>query len=337
MHKLVYSTIIWLFLGGIAARGQGIHFSQFYNAPQLLNPANTGLMPMEDFSIGANYRDQWTTLPAPFKTMAAHGDLQLLRNQNQTNWLGIGAAFFSDKAGQGVLSLDKFQASIAYHVQMNEDHMISAGASVGYVQRSIDFSRLTFDVQWDGFRFDRNRSQQEPYARTATSYADVMLGVNYAYFPHEDFYMKIGAGLMHLNRPTESFYSSENRLGMRPMLNVDVLWKTAERFIINPSLYYAHQKGASEIVFGSLFNTAVGELGLNNSIVYGLYYRLGESFIPVVGMEWSQFKLMFSYDITASPLSTANRSRGAAEVGIVFKGFYNAVSRGRDSYNCPRF
>src|SRR5690606_4380372 len=122
---------------------------------------------------------------APFTTIAAHADMQLLRNKNITNWMGVGLAFFSDKAGQGILSLDKIQASLAYHVQMQDNSMLSAGASVSYVQRSIDFNRLTFDVQWDGFRFNPNASQQEPYARQSLNYVDVMLGANYAYFPSE--------------------------------------------------------------------------------------------------------------------------------------------------------
>lgn len=337
MSKIVKLLFLCMLIFG-QSYAQGLHFSQYYNAPQLLNPANTALMPMEDFSIGANYREQWTNVPAPFTTFAAHGDLQLMRNKNLTNWLGLGIAFFSDKAGNGILSKDKVQASIAYHVQLDDYNMISAGASVGYVHRSIDFNRLTFDVQWDGFRFDRNRPQNEPFARQATNYLDVMLGVNYAFFPNENFYLKLGAGLMHLNRPNESFYSGDNRLGIRPMGNLDIIMKAGDKIIINPSVYYANQKNASELVFGSMFNANLGgEEGMNNSVMLGLYYRLGESFIPVLGMEWSRLRIMFSYDITASPLAKANRSRGAAEFGIVFKGLYGSMSKGRDNFNCPRF
>ncbi len=316
---------------------QGLHFSQYYNAPPLLNPANTALYPMEDFSLGVNYRDQWANIPAPFKTIAAHGDWQMMRNNNITNWLGMGLAFYSDKAGDGLLSMNKIQASLAYHVQLDDWSMLSGGVSVAYAHRQIDFARLTFDVQWDGFKFDRGNPNQEPFVRKSTSYADIMLGLNYAYFPNEDFYIKVGAGLMHINRPVQSFYEAQQRIGMRPIANVDMLWKTAERFIVNPSIYYSYQSGASELIFGSTFNTAVGEMGLNNALIYGLYYRMGESFIPVLGMEFNQFKIMFSYDITTSPLSTANRSMGAAELGIVFKGFYSSHSRGRDGFNCPRF
>src|SRR5690606_2306615 len=131
--------------------------------------------------------------------------------------------------------------SLAYHVQMQDNSMLSAGASASYVQRSIDFNRLTFDVQWDGFRFNPNASQQEPYARQSLDYVDVMLGANYAYFPSENLYLTVGAGLMNITRPKESFYRDDNRVGMRPVLNVDLLLKSGERFIVNPSVYYTRQ------------------------------------------------------------------------------------------------
>jgi type IX secretion system PorP/SprF family membrane protein len=337
MFRFLYTLFIVASLS-TQLRAQGLHFSQYFNAPQLLNPANTALMPLEDFSMGANYREQWKSVPAPFTTIAAHADMQLMRNKNITNWMGLGFAFFSDKAGQGILSLDKIQASLAYHVQMQEYSMLSAGVSVSYVQRSIDFNRLTFDMQWDGFKFNPKSSQHEPYVRQSLNYIDVMLGANYAYFPNENVYFKIGAGLMNVTRPKESFYDTDSRVGMRPVVNIDLLMKSGDNFIINPSVYYTRQRGASELVFGSLFNLNLGaESGISNAMVAGIYYRMGESFIPMLGMEFSRFRWTISYDITASQLSVANRSKGAFEIGVIYKGFYSALSRGRDSYNCPRF
>jgi type IX secretion system PorP/SprF family membrane protein len=333
-----FLILIGMCLLGLPSFGQGIHFSQYYNAPQLLNPANTALIPTEDYQVGVNYREQWSNVPAAFKTIAAHGDFQLLRNKNLTNWMGIGVAFFSDKAGAGILSLDKVQASLAYHVQLNDYNMISAGISGAFVQRSIDFSRLTFDAQWDGMSFNKNLAQQEPYATNRVRYADVMLGVNYAYFPNPDFYLKIGAGAQHLNRPNESFYRQENRLGIRPMANVDALIKAGDKFIINPSLYYAYQKKASELVAGALFNLNVSSMDrANNQMIMGVFYRWNESFIPVVGIEWTKMRLMCSFDATTSGFSKANRSFGAIELSLSFKGLYSSISGGRDTYNCPRF
>ncbi|HRP90458.1 MAG TPA: PorP/SprF family type IX secretion system membrane protein [Edaphocola sp.] len=337
MYKFFIFSI-YLILLSLIGRGQGIHFSQYYNAPQLVNPANTGLMPQEDFSVGALYREQWNSVPVPFKTIGANGDFQLLRNRNITNWMGLGIGFFSDKAGNGILSLNKFQTSLAYHVQLDDYNMLSAGFTAGYVQRSIDFERLTFDTQWDGFEFNTSNPNKEPYERKSLSYLDITAGVNYAFFPNENLYIKAGIGLLHLNRPNESFYKQKNKLGIRPMANVEIIIKAGDNLILSPSLYYANQKKASELVFGSLFSIALGnEMEFNNSFFAGLYHRLGDAIIPVIGTEFSKFRIMLSYDITISPISPANRSQGAVELGLVYKSLYSPRSRGRGSYNCPRF
>ncbi len=176
------SCFLLLLFCTAAAQGQGLHFSQFYNAPLLLSPANTALMPESDYRVGANYRNQWSSIPAPFTTISAYGDFQAFRNRNNTNWLGIGGAFFSDRAGNGDLSLTKAQVSAAYHVQMGAYNMLSVGIGAAFVQRSVDFAKLTFDTQWDGFTFDPRSANGEKYSFQKTTYADISAGVNYAFF-----------------------------------------------------------------------------------------------------------------------------------------------------------
>src|SRR5690348_17309701 len=92
----------------LPAFAQSLHFSQYYNAPMLLNPANTALMSDYDYRVGANYRNQWATIPVPYNTASAWFDLQAFRKFEGTGWLGIGGAFFNDKAGNGNLSLNQF-------------------------------------------------------------------------------------------------------------------------------------------------------------------------------------------------------------------------------------
>lgn len=319
-------------------QAQGLHFSQYYNAPMLLSPANTALMPESDFRVGANYRSQWSNIPAPFRTISAYGDFQVFRNANGTNWLGLGAAFFSDKAGNGSLSLMNAQVSAAYHVQLGDYNMLSIGLGLAFVQRSVDFAKLTFDTQWDGFTFDPKAANGEAYSFQKTSYADITAGINYAFFPNENVYIKLGAGLLHVNRPSESFYKMENKLGMRPTGNLDMLFKLNDSWIADVSGYYSYQKGASETVFGTLFTYSVGpKENLPNVFMLGVYHRLNDAIIPVFGFEWSKIKVMASMDITTSGVSTATRGNGAFELSLTYQGLYSSGSKNRNAYNCPRF
>lgn len=320
------------------AQAQGMHFSQYYNAPMLLNPANTGLMSDYDYRLGANYRNQWSSVPVPYKTFSAYADFQAFRAQNETNWLGMGLAFYNDKAGNGNLSLNRTEAFIAYHIELGSTSMISGGLSAAYNQRSVDFSKLTFNMQWDGATFNTTLPNGEKGGVVKTTYLDVSAGLNYAFFPNENVYVKIGGGVSHLNQPKESFYGMINKMGIRPTGNIDALFRLNNMCIINPSVYYTNDKTADELIYGTLFSVLVGgEERTGQHLLLGAYNRWNESVIGAVGFEFNAFRLMASYDVTISKLAPYNNRNGAMEIGLTWKGVYNSNAEAHKVYNCPRF
>lgn len=337
----IYFTIaVWGVLGHGELKAQGIHFSQYYHAPMLLNPANTGLMPENDYRVGANYRNQWGSIPVPYRTMSAYGDFQLLHSTESNSWMGIGAAIFNDKAGDGDLSLNRFVGFAAYHLALGHSSMISAGLSGAYTQRSVDFSKLSFDVQWDGFTFNRDLPNNELPGTAKTNYFDVGAGLNYAFFPNEAVYVKFGVGVSNINQPSESFYGKDNRLGLRPSANLDGFFRMTERFIFNPSAYYSQQKEAYEMVFGMMFQYWLGGRGNEaTQLLLGPYHRLGESLIPAFGIEIGTIRVVSSYDFTVSDIKDYNRSRGAFEISIRYLGDYTWRGGGapKNLFSCPRF
>lgn len=318
---------------------QGLHFSQFNNAPLLLSPANCGLLPKDNYRAGVQYRNQWSQIPVPFNTFSAFADFQLLYNYDHTSWLGLGGALFTDQAGAGDLSLTKFQADVAYHLQLGYYTMLSVGFGLAYAQRSVNFSKLTFDAQWDGLTFNKDLANQESYTFQKTGYPDVSVGLSYAYFPNDNVYFRVGMGLLHVNQPNESFYHLDNKIGMRPTANADVLFKLNGSWICEISSYYTQQKKALELVYGAKFSYNVTPTENSpNILIFGVYQRLDDAIIPMLGFEWDKIQLLSSVDITTSDLTPASRGNGAMEFSIIFKGLYNN-NRGKDvgGYNCPRF
>jgi len=320
------------------AKAQGIHFSQYYNAPMLTNPANTGLMSDNDYRVGVNYRNQWSSVPVPYKTFSAYADFQALHADQLSNWLGFGVAFFNDKAGDGNLSLNRVVGNVAYHLQMGYSSMLSMGVSGTYAQRSVDFTKLTFDMQWDGFAFNGTLPNGEQAGVAKTNYMEVGAGLNYAYFPNDNVYIKVGVGVDQINQPKESFYGQNNQLGMRPTANVDATFKMGNSFILNPSMYFSTQSKAYELVYGTLAQVYVGGEGREASqLIFGAFNRWNEAVIGTFGYEWGGMRIMMSYDFTISKLAPYNQSNGALEFGIVYKGLYTHGGSARKLYNCPRF
>lgn len=327
-----------LIAGSLSVVAQGLHFSQYNNAPLLLSPANTGLLPEDNYRAGVQYRNQWSQIPATYNTFSAFADFQLLYNEYHTNWLGLGIALFNDRAGAGDLSLTNIQASVAYHLQVGASNMLSIGLGIAYAQRSVDFSKLTFDAQWDGFSFDRNLASQENFSFQRTGYPDIAAGINYAFFPNENAYFRLGFSVLHINQPKESFYHLENHIGMRPVASLDALFRLNNAWIAEISGYYTSQKKAREVVYGALFSCNVTpQEHQPNVLILGAYHRLDDAIIPTVGFEWNKIRFLGSMDITTSGLSPANKGNGAIEFSVLFRGLYHKTGKDISGYNCPRF
>ncbi|MEN9338833.1 MAG: hypothetical protein RIQ62_145 [Bacteroidota bacterium] len=337
MKRILFSILM---LGMLTqSQAQGLHFSQYNNAPMLLNPANTGLLQDNDWRAGVQYRNQWSTVAVPYNTFAVYGDCGLFRNQWETSWLGTGLGIWRDVAGTGNLALTKVQANLAYHVLLNDNSSLSAGLGAAYNQRSVDFDKLTYDVQWDEFSFNKNISNNESFNKARSSFMDLSLGMNFAYYNNTNFYMKVSVGARNLNQPSETFYGSSNRLGLRPLANLDITYKASNSFIINPSIYYTTQKRASELVAGAMFNINVGEnrVSGNNEFLIGAYYRLQDAAIFATGYQFRQHRVTFSYDHTVSQMSAGNKGIGAFELSLILQGTYKPGNYIVNTYGCPRF
>ncbi|NBO56718.1 MAG: type IX secretion system membrane protein PorP/SprF, partial [Actinobacteria bacterium] len=100
--------IISAWIVSVAGWGQDLHFSQFMNSPLLTNPANAGFIPDGDYRLGANYRNQWSSVTAfPYKTMSVFGDMQVMPNPEGNGWIGLGGLILRDVAGASVLTSTK--------------------------------------------------------------------------------------------------------------------------------------------------------------------------------------------------------------------------------------
>src|ERR1700733_4279994 len=131
LYKLSILLSFNLFLVNFLV-AQDLHFSQFFSSPLTTNPANTGFIPDADYRVGANYRNQYSSIMAvPYKTMSIFGDAQVFRNRIETGWLGLGGVILRDVAGTGSLTSTKLYGSIAYHQELGLSSLLTAGFNVG--------------------------------------------------------------------------------------------------------------------------------------------------------------------------------------------------------------
>ena len=72
--------------------GQDIHFSQFWMAPLIQNPAMAGAM--YDMEGILNYKSQWGSIASPYKTYNASFDMRVTKSKRRLNFLAGNKYFF---------------------------------------------------------------------------------------------------------------------------------------------------------------------------------------------------------------------------------------------------
>lgn len=324
-----------------AVVGQDLHFSQFMNSPLTTNPANTGFIPEGDYRIGINYRNQWSSIMAvPYKTMSAFGDMQIMRDNSDNGWMGIGGVILRDVAGSGNLTSTKIYGSVAYHQTLGYSSLLSLGFNVGWANKQINTTNLKFPDQFDGHFFDNKIPTNVMLARNEVSFLDLQVGMNYAYFPTEKIYVNGGFSAMHVNQPNESFFSdnqaADAKVPMRFTGFLNGSFKLNDEWILNPNIYYSRQVTASELVAGANAHYNLSGDG-ETVLIGGMYYRHKEAVIPMVGVGLKSYTFSFSYDATMSSLKTYNNTRGAFEFSLVKQGLFDQYNGNQRQSMCPSF
>ncbi|MEO6845521.1 MAG: PorP/SprF family type IX secretion system membrane protein [Ginsengibacter sp.] len=318
---------------------QDLHFSQFFNNPLLTNPANTGFIPDADYRLGASYRNQYSNIMSvPYQTMSIYGDAQVLRNQFENGWMGLGGVIVRDVAGTGSLTSTQVYASAAYHQMLGLSSLLTAGFNLGWANKRIDQSKLTFPDQFDGQFFNNTLPTSVQLLNNSSSYFDMQVGLNYAYFPTKNIYINAGYSIQHVNRPKETFFEEgdDARISIRNIAFLNAIIKTSDVVIINPAAYFTTQAGATEFSLG--MNAAYDLSGDGSKqIIGGLFYRYNDAVIPMVGLEISNIRFTFSYDVTTSSLKNYNHSMGAEEFNVMNKGFYSQFNGDKRQTLCPTF
>lgn len=339
MFKKLLACGAFLWAGMVQA--QDLHFSQFFNSPLSTNPANTGFIPDGDYRLGVNFRNQWSSvMTLPYKTMSAFGDIQVLKDQSENGWMGVGALVLRDVAGSGNLTSTKIYGSVAYHQLLGYASLLSLGFNVGYANKQINVSELKFPDQFDGRFFDNKLPTSVNLARNNIGYLDMQVGMNYAYFPTDKIYLNTGFSVHHVNQPRESFFDSngliDNRVPRRYIGFLNGSFMVNDQWIINPNAYFTTQSKVTDLMVGANAHYNLSGDG-EYLLLGGLYYRHKDAVIPLLGLGYKDYIFTFTYDATISTLKNYNNTRGAFEFSLVKQGVLDQYRGNRRQTICPSF
>lgn len=341
MNKIYIISILFFALG-IKVQAQDIHFSQFYTPTILSNPALTGIF-TDDYKIGVLYRSQWGSIAVPFKTELV--DMETKIQVNSVNdFISFGLLGYSDKAGSINFNTNAFYGAINYNKSMNDKYgsYLSVGFTGGYIQRSIDFSKATFDFQYQNGDFNSGNSNgEQQIPNPKINNWDLGAGVSFSSSFDADNKINyfLGAAAYHFTPIKTSFYGNSSVADLAPRLvgNAGLDYNFDETYALKFHFNYMNQGAYQELVGGGVFKWSKVDLHNNQPFALsgGLYYRYKDAFIPTFIVNYKGNAVTVSYDVNTSTLSPYTNLRGAFEISFFRTGVYRKAYE--DKHLCPRF
>ncbi len=313
---------------------QDIHFSQFDASPLTLNPALTGMMDL-NFRVSNNYKNQWSSVAAPYSTLAFAYDMNVLKNRGKNTWLGVGLSAFNDKAGKSQLSNTQVNLSLAATQIINDHNTLSAGIQGGYAQKSINLSKLTWDNQFNGNNFDPSLSSRELNYSDKKNYFDVSAGGLWNFQNSEALNFSTGLAVFHANKPDKSFNNNKKE-SLHPKLVIHQKTEIKlrhndnfpDRYIV-PKILFMNQGAQRELFLGAFFKikmqTASRYTNWRNEVTMdlGAFYRKGDAIIAATSFDYGNIRMGISYDVNISKLKTASTYNGGIEFSLLYSGIFS--------------
>ncbi len=336
MRSVVTYLLVMLVTNSLA---QDIHFVQFTETPQLVNPGLTGVF-KGNIRIIANYRDQWATVDAPYRTFGFNYDHRIVpKKLKKKASLAVGLAAYRDDAGDLGLHTTSGVISLATTLNLTREQSVSAGIQSGVLYRGIDMTNAIWGSQYDGDNFDPTMSSGEVSNFNSFVSPDVSLGFSWnlskplGVGPFRELYVRAGTGLFHLNRPKQRFNLGESdRLDLRWTLHADAMMGVGSgRSYIVPMFLFQLQGPSTEAVFGALYRFMLKEAAQVTGFVkggalsFGATYRWGDAITPIIAVEYLMLRMGVSYDVNVSKLNKATGFQGGLEISLkctIVDGFY---------------
>ena len=319
-------------------KAQDPHFTQYYAAPMLMNPALTGFF-NGDVRISSCYRSQWPSIQYPFVTGTVSADANAFKSYiKDGDIMGVGFTGLFDKTNNGGLKTNALSASFSFHKLLDQFgiNRLGIGAMATYNTRLLDYSKFSFGQQLTPLGFDNTLPTGEAVNGFSTNYIDYSVGILYSAITDiNSFYC--GGSVYHFNQPNESFNGPQHTIKPRYVVNAGGNSNVGESNKMFYSAAYMNNEYTSDLIFGAAFSKSLSDIAEENyNLILGGYYRYNDAFAPYVGLEYKNLRGGISYDVNVSTLTTASKLRGGFELTLSYLFTQDPDANAIKQTLCPR-
>lgn len=328
-------------------RSQDLHFTLHNMTPLAFNPANTGGF-YGSYRISGLYRDQYRTVAGAgaYMTPTFSVDLPVIKGFKETDWVGVGLFFYSDRSGDAGLTQSAFKLSAAYHWAMNKkgNNVLAIAYQTGSVGREIkDISKLQFGdgllVNNPGASMDLNNINMDP-----KGFLDHVGGLKFTSKFNKTDEFTIGVAAGKFGNPNFSILSQGGNYQVDPRVHAQIGMSTlmSDNLRFMPNVTYQKILGTAANTFvlqgliDYLFNEEKG-IVMKGGLGYRSGAGFGDAIQLMVGADIKEIRVMVGYDINVSTLSSASSAQGGFEIAAQYIGRIYKRPKPDPIIFCPRF
>lgn len=318
MRKWFY--IISFLIPCFVLQAQDIHLTQYYTSPLNLNPATAGFFNGTQRFTMQN-KTQWRSVTVPFKTLSASFDMPVLKRYLKQDIFGGGVVVNRDQAGDSRFGTTQVNLTLSYirSISRINNQFIAFGLQLGGAQRSIDYSQLMFDSQYDGSAYNPALSNNEQFAKSNFYFSDISAGIYWNILNHQSLGFDAGLSVFHINKPKQSLFDNNTiRLDRKLVMHFGSQFDATRKIHIYPGILFMSQGKYRELDIGTLTKfikipTEANYLALS----LGLFYRVNDALNFVAGLDYKDVSVGLSYDVNLSTLVPASHSKGGFEISLI--------------------
>ncbi|MCD4679741.1 MAG: type IX secretion system membrane protein PorP/SprF [Bacteroidales bacterium] len=314
MKKNITFLLFFLLSVSLTFGQQEAQFSQNMFNKLAMNPAYAGSK--KAICATGLIRQQWAGFKDPEGNSVAPRTF-LISLDSPVRFLhgGLGATIYNDELGFEKNTGAKL--TYAYRINIGKGNL-AFGAQVGFLDKSVDFSK--FKLLDDGDPVFMSKGEESVFL---TDYA----GGIYYQIP-DKFYAGVSASLLTQAGGTIGSAETMNETHYYMMSGYNISVSGSSGLVVNPSVlvktdWYSAQYDISTLMI------------FNDKYWGGISYRVEDAVAVIFGMQYRDFRIGYSYDITTSDMGTAGSS-GSHELmlGYCFK---IEVEKVRGTYKNARY
>lgn len=278
-----------------AISAQEPSFSQYFQTPLLINPANAGSS-YHPWKFNNIFKQQRFGQDVSFNSGITSVDFAPITNSG----FGFGTIFLYDQTLGGIVKNVTSSLNLSFSVFLDEENLnkLSIGFAGIYGNRRIDFNKLSFGNQFiTSGGFDQTIASGESKYNSSVGYFTTGSGLIFNH-SQNDFSYEIGVGGFNLNKPKASLLNDTlNTIDKRFTASGKLLFTTKNKGLVEFNSVFQLQHYAHYFEIGAMYNHNYFLSEGNASFIGGLFFKSNYMIAPLIGIKTSGLQIMCSYDI----------------------------------------